>query len=111
MNGATCTLQLCFEIDNGLSGLFGNAASNNLAFSNTKLPRDNYPVACPNNWRVWPQRFAGDFFAAFLVAFLAVFFTVFFAVFFTGFFFFEVAMDTIVDGDSRPPSTGHTMDS
>jgi hypothetical protein len=35
----------------------------------------------------------------------------FLAVFFTGFFFFEVAMDTIVDGDSRPPSTGHTMDS
>jgi hypothetical protein len=42
------------------------------------------------------------------VAFLATFF----AVFLTGdFFFFEVAMDTIVDGDSRPPSTGHTMDS
>jgi hypothetical protein len=45
------------------------------------------------------------------VAFLAVFFTVFFAVFFTGFFFFEVAIDTIVDGDSHPRSTGHTMDS
>ena len=27
------------------------------------------------------------------------------------FFFFEVAMDTIVDGDSHPRSTGHTMDS
>jgi hypothetical protein len=55
--------------------------------------------------------FAGDFFATFFVAFLAVFFTVFFAVFFTGFFFFEVAIDTIVDGDTGRRSTGHTMDS